>query len=67
MKKSLRVANAEAARILLITANDMIATAFDKLKEAYPKEFSENLRPSDVNPSSLTCFAVEMLSREGEL
>ena len=67
MKKSLRVANAEAARILLITANDMIATAFEKLKDAYPTEFSDNLRPSDVNPVALTCFAVEQLSNEGEL
>lgn len=67
MKKSLRVANAEAARILLITANDMIATAFDKLKDAYPKDFTDNIRPSDVSPLTLTCFAVEQLSKEGVL
>jgi hypothetical protein len=67
MKKSLRVANAEAARILLITANEMIKLAFEKLKDAYPTDFTDNIRPSDVSALTLTCFAVEKLSKEGEL
>jgi hypothetical protein len=67
MKKSLRVANAEAARILLIQAYELHKIAFDKLKEAYPNEFPREMGYMDTHPHLLACFAVEQLSKEGEI
>ena len=67
MKKALRIANAEAARVLLIHAREIHELAFEKLKEAYPSEFPQTMTPHDIHPSNLVGFAVEMLSKEGAI
>ena len=67
MKKSTRIANAEAARILLISARELHDAAFYKLREAYPDEFSDNMTPTDVNLLNLLYFSVEQLDKEGVL
>lgn len=67
MKKSLRIANAEAARILLIQSRELHEIAFAKLKEAYPNEFNDLMTAHDVHPSNLVGFAVEQLSKEGAI
>lgn len=67
MKKSLRIANAEAARILLIQARELHDIAFAKLREAYPDEFPRTMTSADVHPFQLICFAVEQLSQDGAI
>jgi hypothetical protein len=67
MKKSMRIAHAEAARIMLINIRDMHDLAFDKLKAAYPEEFQDLMTSRDIHPANLVHFAVEMLSKEGAI